>query len=746
MNLFVHVTDPLMAHRLGWVLLHSIWQGSVVAIIYAVLRSTSRRCSAEARYLLACAALFCMAAAPILSFFYLLPDRVRAPHIEFDVTSMFRSGFPASSHGLQVHSAAFWCFADWHRFFDPVVPWLAVTWVGGVTLLSIRWLQGYRWVRHLSTVQTMPLDAAGLELLEDLKVRFNVSRPVRLVSSALAEVPMVIGWLRPVILVPASSLTGLTPAQLQAILAHELAHVRRCDYLVNSFQNLVETVMFYHPAVWWISRCIREEREHCCDDMVVRICQDRLMYARALFRLEELRGTPARLAFAASGGSLVDRIRRLVAAGKAGPITAREIGGLVLGAIGGILVLLGCFLLLGAESYSSTVRMKIEHAYAAPLAPRQNGLSYDSYSLQTEFEVIQSEVILGKAIEDLNLDKEWSRKYGRVLKPFESVELLRRQLDIRPVRNTSILELRVYDPSAVRAADIANKIAETYRDFRKDEISGRPNERLEVLLKQLKEQETAIAELRNTMEQQRNLLQIQDNSQSNEASYPRISAEALRKVEEVRIESQAEYLRSKTLLDQLKTLTPEQLVQAIPTAGIQDELLNQLLQQLTLAKQKFTALTTDYGPQHSEVRMVSSQISELEKKVDARIKGLLQGLTLKVESLARGIADLNNEVARAQLADVSQAKTSRAISQAQRDLEDQEEIRKILLQKIASEKTEVQLPKTPPVQIVDPAFPSSRPSTPNRPRAIAFISSGALAAALGLLLARTGRAKLPASL
>jgi uncharacterized protein involved in exopolysaccharide biosynthesis len=573
----------------------------------------------------------------------------------------------------------------------------------------------------------MPLDAAWLELLEDLKIRFKVSRSVRLVSSALAEVPMVIGWLRPVILLPASSLTGLTPAHLQAILAHELAHVRRCDYLVNWLQNLVETVMFYHPAVWWISGCIREEREQCCDEMVVRICQDRLMYARALLRLEELRGMPARLVFAASGGSLLGRIRRLLAPGKAGPITAREIGGLALGATGGILVLLGCFLLLGAESYSSTVRMKIEHLYATPLAERQDGSSYDPYFLQTEFEVIESEVVLGKVIEDLNLDKEWSRKYGHVLKPFESVELLKRQMEIRPVRNTSIVELRVYDPSAVRAADIANKIAETYRDFRKDQTLGRPNERLEVLLNQLKEQDAAISELRNTMEH----------------SSPRLSAETLRKIEALRLESQAEYVRSKTLLDKLGTLTPDQLVQAIPTVGIQDDLLNQLLQQLTLAKQKLTALTTDYGPQHSEIRVVSNQISELEKKVDTRTKGLLQGLSVKVDSLAQGISDFSNEVAWARKADVSQARTSRSFSQAQRDLEDQEEIRKILLQKIVSEKTEVRLPQTPPVQIVDPAFPSSRPSTPNRPRAIAIISSGVLAAVVGLLLARTGRARLP---
>jgi uncharacterized protein involved in exopolysaccharide biosynthesis len=430
--------------------------------------------------------------------------------------------------------------------------------------------------------------------------------------------------------------------------------------------------------------------------------------------------------------------------GKADPITAREMGGLALAALGGILVLLGCFLLLGAESYSSTVRMKIEHGYTAPPAARQNGFSYDPYSIQTEFEVLQSEVILGKVIEDLNLDKEWSRKHGRVLKPVESVELLRRQMDLRPVRNTSILELRVYDTSAVRAADIANKIAETYRDFRKDETSGRPNERLEVLLKQLKEQDAAIAQLRDAMEQQRGPLQIGDSSQATDDSLQKLSPEDVRKkIEELRIETQAEYRRSKTLLDKLKTLTPDELVQAISTAGIQDVLLNQLMGQLSVTKQKLSALTTDYGPQNSEVRMVSNQVSDLEQKVEARIRGLLQGLSVKVDCLATNIDDLNNAFAKAQQ---SQTAASKAFSRTQRDIQDQEEIRKILLQKIASEKTEVRLSQPPPVQIVDPAFPPSRPCTPNRPLAITFISSGGLAAALGLLLARTGRAKLPVSI
>ncbi len=126
---------------------------------------------------------------------------------------------------------------------------------------------------------------------------------------------MVIGWIRPVILVPAAALAGLDPTALEAVLAHELAHVRRHDYLVNLMQSMVEALFFYHPAAWWISRQIRTEREHCCDDAAVELCGDPILYARALERLEDLRHSlepnPG-LALAANGGILMNRIKRLI--------------------------------------------------------------------------------------------------------------------------------------------------------------------------------------------------------------------------------------------------------------------------------------------------------------------------------------------------------------------------------------------------------------------------------------------------
>ena len=187
-----------------------------------------------------------------------------------------------------------------------------VAWLAGVTVLSARLCAGWLFLQRLRLRATQPVAAAWEAALRRLAARLRVSRPVRLVESTLVEVPSVVGWLRPVILLPASMLGGLTLGELEALLAHELAHIRRHDYLVNLVQTALETLLFYHPAVWWASRAIRHEREACCDDIAAAACGDRLHYARALAHMEELRVASPRLAVAASGGSLAHRIARLL--------------------------------------------------------------------------------------------------------------------------------------------------------------------------------------------------------------------------------------------------------------------------------------------------------------------------------------------------------------------------------------------------------------------------------------------------
>ena len=150
------------------------------------------------------------------------------------------------------------------------------------------------------------------QLFEALRIRLGVERAVRLLHSARVQVPTVIGWLRPVVLLPVSCLTGLSPEQIEAVFCHELAHVRRHDYLVSVIQSVIETLLFYHPAVWWVSRQVRRERECCCDALAVGAGGDVLAYARALSYLEERRAAFPEFVLGANGGVLKMRIKRLL--------------------------------------------------------------------------------------------------------------------------------------------------------------------------------------------------------------------------------------------------------------------------------------------------------------------------------------------------------------------------------------------------------------------------------------------------
>jgi len=179
-----------------------------------------------------------------------------------------------------------------------------VLWLAGVAVLSLRLLVRWWAVWRLGK-GLRPAEPQWQEVLGSLCRHLAASRPIRLMVSTAAQVPMVIGWLRPAVVMPASAFTGLTPEQLTALLAHELAHIRRYDQWVSLAQTLVELLLFYHPAVWWISRAIRVEREHCCDDAAVAHSGDLASYMRALTWVEEHRGARLTPAVAAMGSPLV---------------------------------------------------------------------------------------------------------------------------------------------------------------------------------------------------------------------------------------------------------------------------------------------------------------------------------------------------------------------------------------------------------------------------------------------------------
>ncbi|MCA9428256.1 MAG: M48 family metalloprotease, partial [Candidatus Omnitrophica bacterium] len=227
----------------------------------------------------------------------------------------------------------------WHErlthTLQPYLPLMVGVWIFGVIALSIRHLFGWLLVQRMKRRYLDRIGERIQQQVTDLSERIRISRPVQVFQSTLASAPLTIGWIRPMILLPASALSGLSPAQIEAILAHELAHIRRFDYPINLLQTLVETFLFYHPAVWRLSKRIRIERENCCDDIAVEVCGDPVAYAKALAEVADLQSQPA-LAMSMGDGSLIDRVRRLI--GKTREEEARSSAGWVSGVLAVIIV------------------------------------------------------------------------------------------------------------------------------------------------------------------------------------------------------------------------------------------------------------------------------------------------------------------------------------------------------------------------------------------------------------------------
>jgi bla regulator protein blaR1 len=291
------VGTPLAA-ALGWALLHSLWQGAIVAAtLGAALLATH---SPRARYAAACAALLLILLAFGVTLVWAMPAAFDGP------PAIARAAYPGAAVRPGPGAVDPWNPAT------AAVPWLAPLWIAGVWISCLWRLAGWVSIQRLRRRGVCAASERWRRRLAGLSAQLRLTRPIQLLESALVDAPIVLGHFRPLILMPAGLLTRLPVEQVEAILLHELAHVRRCDYLVNLVQRCAEGLLFYHPAVWWISRVIRDERENCCDDVVVANTGDAHQYAVALAALEQNRWSGREPAVAATGGSLVKRIRRLL--------------------------------------------------------------------------------------------------------------------------------------------------------------------------------------------------------------------------------------------------------------------------------------------------------------------------------------------------------------------------------------------------------------------------------------------------
>ena len=294
----------------GWTLLHFVWQGALLGLAVAGVLWLWRRRSANARYAVASGGLVALLAAPVVTAAVLWQAaRTVEPRRPADRAAAREPGNRSpGGHALAAHDS----LGALHARLAAALPGVVAVWLAGVSLLLVRTGGGLWRVHRLHEAGLAAPASRWQATAARLASRLGLVDAVRVVESRLVGTPTVVGWMRPIILLPVAALANLTPAQVEAILAHELAHVRRHDYLVNLLQSLGETVLFFHPAVWWVSGRIRAEREHCCDDVAILVSGDRVGYASALTALEEWRGRDAAPVVAATDGPLSGRVRRIL--------------------------------------------------------------------------------------------------------------------------------------------------------------------------------------------------------------------------------------------------------------------------------------------------------------------------------------------------------------------------------------------------------------------------------------------------
>jgi beta-lactamase regulating signal transducer with metallopeptidase domain len=344
-----------VTQALSSALLHFVWQGVVGGLVLAIALLLLRKCSPNSRYVASCVVLALLALAPLVTGWISYDALGGGRDSSFAVFSGSFTGPVVRTTSDNVPAASFKEFEGW------ILP----IWASGVMAFALRlaWASG-----HASSLRRLGVDADTLtkSIVSRLAARAGIRRSIRVLQSTFAEVPAVVGWLRPVVLLPVAVLAGLTPQQLEALIAHELAHVRRYDYLVNILQMSVETLLFYHPAVWWVSSRIRYERELCCDDFAVRLCGDAVSYARALTQLEKMRPSAPTLAMGSASGPLFHRVQRLL--GRAGMESGPSRLACGVGLLVGILCL-GLFMQSARAQQQPPITPLRPAEIAIPLAP-----------------------------------------------------------------------------------------------------------------------------------------------------------------------------------------------------------------------------------------------------------------------------------------------------------------------------------------------------------------------------------------
>src|SRR5499433_1180063 len=298
---------PDTMRTLGWSLLHFVWQGFALAAFASIAMTFFRR--ASARYIIGVLTLFAMVTSVAMTFVLLLnsqsalqaTEAAATPVVVFAQKAFLAKTVQPVLTGTPVVKS----------LSTQIFPLMVQIWLAGVLFFTLRTAGGLLYLERLRRAASVSVAPALLAKCRELQARLGLNRVVRFCECLWLDAPAVIGWFRPVVLLPVRALTGLMEDQIEAVIAHELAHIRRFDAFINLFQVTAESLLFFHPAVWWLNKRVRSERENCCDDIAVAACGNHLDYARALTTMEEWRASPA-FSLAANGSPLAARISRIL--------------------------------------------------------------------------------------------------------------------------------------------------------------------------------------------------------------------------------------------------------------------------------------------------------------------------------------------------------------------------------------------------------------------------------------------------
>ncbi len=324
MNFINSFLPSNVVEAFGWMILHSLWQGAIISVILGLMMIATRKFSAKSRYFIAIVAMLFMPGTAIYTFVrHYTPERavetvqlsaVRTETAITDVsiemaekeTSSVTQ--PAAEKGISVK------IRSYRKYFYQNIPLIVTLWLLGMLVFALKFLGGLAYTQRLKHYRVESVSDKWQQTFSRLAEMLKLNKAVRILQSTLVKVPMVVGYFKPVVLIPVSAFTGLSPKQLEIIILHELAHIVRRDYIINILQSVVEIIFFYHPAVWWMSKIVRAEREHCCDDIAIEKSGDSVNYARALANIQEQILVNENLAMAIGGSSnnLIKRIKRLL--------------------------------------------------------------------------------------------------------------------------------------------------------------------------------------------------------------------------------------------------------------------------------------------------------------------------------------------------------------------------------------------------------------------------------------------------